>query len=261
MMSRFMRPENDPHAIDTLTAAREAVFAPVRSGGLVEQAVRRLGEAIGLGVLAAGERLPAESELAQRFVIAPSTLREALTILREAGYVTTRRGRHGGSFVASDLPRSPARPDASPERWQSAEQLRDFTDARVALSGAAAALAAELASEGDVIGLRELVAQMSGEIEFPDYRRADSRFHIAIACAAGSPRLTAAEAQFQSEVGELTRLLPQTVKVHMRIANDQHEAIVAAIAARRPELARALVEEHVASTRDVFIGLRLGDLH
>ena len=101
---------------------------------------------------------------------------------------------------------------------------------------------------------------MWDQIEFPEYRRADSRFHIAIASAARSPRLTAAEAQFQSEVGELTRLVPQTVKISMRIANEQHEAMVDAIAAHRPDVARRLVEEHVASTRDAFIGLRLGDL-
>jgi DNA-binding FadR family transcriptional regulator len=259
MMSRFMR--TGEHRLPlTLTAARAAVYAPVRSGGLVEQAVRRLGEAIGQGVLAAGERLPAESELAQRFVIAPSTLREALTILREAGYVTTRRGRHGGSFVAEDLPVHPARPPASPERWRSADELRDFTDTRVALSGAAAALAAELATASDVAGLRSLVAQMWAPIEFAEYRRADSRFHIAIASAGRSPRLTAAEAHFQSEVAELTTLVPQTVKISMRISNEQHEAIVEAIAARQPDIARRLVGAHVVSTRDAFIGLRLGDL-
>jgi DNA-binding GntR family transcriptional regulator len=46
----------------------------------------------------------------------------------------------------------------------------------------------------------------------------------------------------------------------MRISNEQHEAMVDAIAARQPDIARRLVEEHVASTRDAFIGLRLGDL-
>ena len=187
-------------------------------------------------------------------------MQEALTILREAGYVTTRRGRHGGSFVAEDLPVHPARAPASPERWQSAAELRDFTDARVALSAAAAALAAELATAADVEGLRSLVAQMWEPIEFPEYRRADSRFHIAIASAARSPRLTAAEAHFQSEVTELTTLVPQTVKISMRISNEQHEAIVEAIAARQPDIARRLVEAHVVSTRDAFIGLRLGDL-
>lgn len=259
MMSRFMGMEQDRLPL-TLTAARAAVFAPVRSGGLVEQAVRRLGEAIGHGVLTAGERLPSEADLAQRFVIAPSTLREALTILREAGYVTTRRGRHGGSFVAADLPVQPARPPAAPGRWHSARELRDFTDARMALSGAAAARAAEHATEADIAGLRALVAEMWEPVAFPEYRRADSRFHIAIASAAGSPRLSSAEAQFQSDVSELTALLPQTVKISMRISNEQHAAMVDAIAARQPDVARRLVEEHVASTRDAFIGLRLGDL-
>ena len=76
----------------------------------------------------------------------------------------------------------------------------------------------------------------------------------------GQPRLTAAEAQFQSEVSELATLVPQTMKISMRISNEQHDAIVHAIAARQPDNARRLVEDHVTSTRDAFIGLRLGDL-
>ena len=154
----------------------------------------------------------------------------------------------------------PARPPASPERWQSADELRDFTDTRVALSGAAEALAAELATAADVAGLRALVAHMWEPIEFPEYRRTDSCFHIAIASAARSPRLTAAEAQFQSEVSEPDDARAADREVSMRISNEQHEAMVEAIAARQPDIARRLVEDHSSSTRDAFIGLRLGDL-
>ena len=60
----------------------------------------RIGEAIGSGVLEPGERLPSEGELAARLAVAPMTLRQALAILRDAGFVETRRGRGGGSFVA-----------------------------------------------------------------------------------------------------------------------------------------------------------------
>ena len=72
---------------DGLSLAREVVFSPLAAGALVEQAVRRLGEAIGLGLIEVGERLPSEAELASRLAIAPMTLREALRILREAGYL------------------------------------------------------------------------------------------------------------------------------------------------------------------------------
>ena len=43
---------------DGLALAREVVFSPVADGAVVEQTVRRLGEAIGLGLIEVGERLP-----------------------------------------------------------------------------------------------------------------------------------------------------------------------------------------------------------
>ena len=98
---------------EPLALAREAVFSPLTGAGLVEQAVRRLGEAIGLGLLEVGDRLPSEPELAERFAIAPMTLRQALAILREAGYVETRRGRAGGTFVRRSVPTPPWRGRAS----------------------------------------------------------------------------------------------------------------------------------------------------
>ena len=84
--------------------ARDVALAPLQAEGAVEQIVRRLGEAIGAGVLAPGERLPSELELAAQLGVAPMTLRQALQILRAAGFVETRRGRTGGSFVRDDPP-------------------------------------------------------------------------------------------------------------------------------------------------------------
>ena len=94
---------------DSLALARDVVFSPVAEGPVVEQTVRRLGEAIGLGLIEVGERLPPEAELSTRLAIAPMTLREALRILREAGFLETRRGRGGGTFVRRSLPQQPAR--------------------------------------------------------------------------------------------------------------------------------------------------------
>src|SRR2546428_13424529 len=88
------------HAINP---ARERVFAPLRAPNASELIVRRIGEAIGSGVLAPGEQLPSELELASMLAVAPMTLRQAIAILREAGLVETRRGKYGGSFVAENV--------------------------------------------------------------------------------------------------------------------------------------------------------------
>ena len=72
-----------PEAVEASPAAgpapapglRDARFPVVGGEGRVEAVVRRLGEAIGLGLVEVGERLPAEAELAARFDVAPVTLR------------------------------------------------------------------------------------------------------------------------------------------------------------------------------------------
>ena len=56
-----------------------------------------------LGLAAPGERLPAERDLAARLGVSRVTLREALHALQEAGYVESRRGRYGGTFVRYDF--------------------------------------------------------------------------------------------------------------------------------------------------------------
>ena len=78
-----------------------AVFAPVRTTNAFEQTVERLGRAIRMGLLAPGEQLPSERDLAQHLALSRSTVREALRVLQEAGYLESRRGRGGGTFVLS----------------------------------------------------------------------------------------------------------------------------------------------------------------
>jgi DNA-binding FadR family transcriptional regulator len=240
-----------------LAMARAVVFSPIGREGLVEQAVRRLGEAIGLGLVEVGERLPPEAELAERFDIAPMTLRQALAILREAGYVETRRGRGGGTFVRRALPPRPARAAEVRLRRLTVDDLRDLIDFRRLVAGASAAHAAERASAEEIGELRSLVEQMAAPPPFGVFRRADSRFHLAVASASRSPRLTAAEASVQAEMGELLALIPHPPKA-LRLSNQQHRAILEAIARREPEAARELMESHVAGTGDFLVGLRLG---
>ena len=84
-----------------MTAAQEltTLLGPVRTGNAFEETVERLLTVIKLGVVAPGGRFPAERELAARLGISRLTLREAIRELQEAGYVESRRGRSGGTFV------------------------------------------------------------------------------------------------------------------------------------------------------------------
>ncbi|WP_165978283.1 GntR family transcriptional regulator [Actinomadura darangshiensis] len=59
-----------------------------------------------------GRRLPSEDDLAAVMAASRSTVRQALAELRDAGYVTSRRG--SGNFVADRLPIEPLSPRSGP---------------------------------------------------------------------------------------------------------------------------------------------------
>src|SRR3972149_4854289 len=123
--------------------------------------------------------------------------------------------------------------------------------------GAGDAPAPERATQAELAALRTLVEQMAGLPRYAEFRRADAGFHLAIASAARSPRLTAAETPIQTEGGELMTLIPPPPEA-LRVSNAQHRAILEAVSRRDPESARALMESHVRGTGDFLVGLRLG---
>jgi GntR family transcriptional regulator, transcriptional repressor for pyruvate dehydrogenase complex len=240
--------------VKELVTARDVALAPLQPEGAVEQIVRRLGEAIGAGVLAPGERLPSEVELAAQLGVAPMTLRQALQILRAAGFVETRRGRTGGSFVRDDPPAALVPAGEPPTR----DDLRELTDWRRAISGEAAALAAGRSSAAG----RAAVTAAAREAEravarFAAFRLADARFHIAIAEAARSRRLVAAETQIQVEIAEMLRFVPGP-RLARAVSQAGHDPIVAAVIANDAEAARSAMLCHVEGTYDWIVGLRLG---
>ncbi len=233
--------------------AIEVALGPARPEGAVEQIVRRIGEAIGAGILEPGTRLPPEAELATRLQVAPMTLRQALAVLRSAGFIETRRGRGGGSFV-----RAVTLPTSSPAF--SAGMLRDLTDWRSAISGAAAELAAERAPTSAHATLRGLADAVEAVVDDASaYRRADARLHVAIAEAAGSRRLVSAETQLQAELGEVLSLVPGP-ELARAMSQAGHAPIIEAIASGLPGDARAAAERHAEATHDWVVGLLLGRL-
>jgi DNA-binding FadR family transcriptional regulator len=72
--------------------ADDALFRPVRAANAFEETVERLLQAVRLGVVAPGERLPTERELAARFGVGREKVRESLRALTAAGYLEAAQG-------------------------------------------------------------------------------------------------------------------------------------------------------------------------
>jgi DNA-binding FadR family transcriptional regulator len=237
-------------------AARRAVFAPLDDGAVRSEAVvRRLASAISLGLLADGERLPSEADLALSLNVSTMTLRDALADLRRRDLVVTRRGHGGGSFVRTS---SAALSDLTRDRLREmgTADLRELGDVHAAVSGAAAQLAAARASEQEVSRLRDLADRLAAAGPGAEQRRLDGRFYVEVAAASQSVRLTMHEIEICSEAGQIPWPL-EGCPDRVRCAAVAHRGVVDAIAVRNGPLARSLTEQHLAARTSWLIGLRM----
>jgi DNA-binding FadR family transcriptional regulator len=226
--------------------ADAAVFRPVRTGNPFEETVERLLQAIKLGVVGPGERLPAERDLAARLNVSRVTLREAIHALTEAGYVESRRGRYGGTFVNEPLP-TPRRTPARRLARDLGDGLEDALTLRLVLeTGAAEAAAARELSAAERDHLQRCLDE-NAAASLTDYRRLDSRLHLAIAELTGSPSLLSATADVRMRLNELLDAIPLLAR-NIAHSNEQHRAVVDAILQGDARAARQAMQEHLSGT-------------
>jgi GntR family transcriptional regulator, transcriptional repressor for pyruvate dehydrogenase complex len=222
-----------------------------------EQIVHQIETAIAVGIIGYGEMLPPERELAAQFGVAVLTLRSALASLRDRGIIQTRRGRHGGSVV-SDAGVVTEREWQRRLRERSTEDLRDLGDLAGGITAASARLAAARSDDAERVRLRRLAEAFATATDPQERRRADSRFHIGIAVAAQSNRLTTAAVQVQ---GELAPLLWTSAPVgeppDWRHLAADHDAILAAIAAGDESAAQDAALRHCLHEAETMINAHL----
>ncbi|MCU1598049.1 MAG: transcriptional regulator [Glaciihabitans sp.] len=229
----------------------DALFRPVRNGNAFEDTVARLLQTIRLGIVAPGEALPPERDLASRFSVSRDTVREAIRELGDAGYLLSKRGRYGGTFVSDTLPMA----EGSPLPLDAAE-IEDVLGLREILElGAARAAANRSLSAVE----RETLWTRLGETataEAADYRRLDSRLHLTIGELVGTPSLVSLLADNRTRVNELLDRIP-LLSANITHSNEQHEAIVVAILTGDGERAARAMAEHLegsAALLRAFLG-------
>lgn len=226
--------------------ASEALLRPLTNA--FEDTVGRLLATIRLGVLEPGDCLPPEREIAARLGVSRDTVRDAIKSLSDAGYLVSRRGRYGGTFLADELP-APSGDEAGicREEIEDALRLREILEV-----GAARMAAGRTLGRAERDGLRARLTELrSASVE--DYRRLDSRLHLAIAEAAGSPSLVSLVAGNRMRVNALLDRIP-LLRRNIGHSDDQHDAIVAAILAGDPDGAATAMSLHVGGSAALLHG-------
>jgi DNA-binding FadR family transcriptional regulator len=202
------------------------------------------------GVLGPGDRLPNERDLAAALGVGRITVREAIRALAEDGYVVSKRGNSGGTFV-SDL-------TAAQQAWtdkvrRDPDWAVDLIEYRKAIEIRAAELAAVRASEDDVAEMAAAIEQGSTPASRTAFRAADHRFHLAMANASGSARLTEAIARARGEMFVPTDSFP--FDDHYAQTHEEHGRILEAIRAGDPSAARQAVESHLEGSLRDFMNM------
>ncbi len=118
----------------------------------------RLVTAIAVGTYSPGERLPPERELATSLGVSRATLRQALQQVTALGLVEARRGRGGGTFVASVSWEEVAPEVARRTLEEELPTMLELFDYRCLVEGMIARAAAQRRTPGDVSRLRAALA-------------------------------------------------------------------------------------------------------
>jgi GntR family transcriptional repressor for pyruvate dehydrogenase complex len=227
------------------------VPVPMRTAG--ERIAERLVTAIALGEFEPGQRLPTERELSATLEVSRTTVREALQRLQAAGYVTTRRGRGGGTFIQTGA--GPGSDEMIKRTLVPAwDELTELLDYRRLIEQQIARTAAERRSDADIDAIRRAVGEYAHATGRDASRLADHALHQAIARATHNSRLVDLSARIRREVGLGFDAEPYTPEMRHR-ALRQHPTLAKAVIAGDPARAARLAASHFSLTEDMLTEL------
>jgi GntR family transcriptional regulator, transcriptional repressor for pyruvate dehydrogenase complex len=224
------------------------VYKLVRTSRLYEQIVQQIEESIVKGSLKPGDQLPPERELAQRFGVSRTAVREAVKALREKGLVEAFSGR--GTFITDGTTHAVRQSLDLMIKIGQPDGFTHLAEVRAILEPEIAALAATRIQDSELATMREAVAVMDRSGQDPDaYIEADLDFHLALAEAAANPLILSL---LDSIVGLLREHRLRIFNVPGGPARGQihHKRILQAVEQHDTQMARDAMREHLKQVRD-----------
>lgn len=219
-------------------------FAPIERGSLAERVANRLLDLVRTRNLKPGDMLPPERELALLMQVSRPSVREAVRGLQLLGVLKARQG--SGVFVSS-LEVDDLLAPLQMVLTLNAENAPALHEARMLIDGEIARLAAVSLAGPELHRLREMLEVQRGLLADPiGFRVSDTEFHRTIADATCNPFLQRISLSLYV-LGMEFRHVAATIPGVLARSLADHEAIVAALAARDPEAAAAAMRTHMQS--------------
>jgi GntR family transcriptional repressor for pyruvate dehydrogenase complex len=226
-------------------------LAPIKSTRIYEEIVRQVKAMIAEGRLKGGDRLPPERDLAEKFVVSRTSVREALRALESLGLVEIRPGE--GTFVRQVSIESLVEPLALLMVSQR-EAIAELFEARRLLEPSLAALAAARATPEEIVEMERILEAQAAEVAAGRTGLAqDAQFHGAIGAAAHNRAITRIA---HAIMDLLTQSREESLNTPGRPtrSHEDHRRVLTAIAARDAEAARRAMHEHLAAVEALVLG-------
>jgi len=196
---------------------------------LREKILENIRDAILKGTLKAGERV-SEPDLAERYGISRTPIREAFRQLESEGYLTV-------------VPRKGAVVTALSER-----DVSEFYEIKSMLEGYAAQLAAEKLTDREIDRLAAInnrLAALAADGDVKSFFRVHNEFHELFIKASGNNKLLELIQQMLKKFNRL-RIASLSLPGRMEISVQEHEKIIEAFRARDGVAANNLVQKNAA---------------
>jgi len=229
--------------------------APIKSTRIYEEIVRQVKAMIAEGRLKGGDRLPPERDLAEKFVVSRTSVREALRALESLGLVEIRAGE--GTFireVSIDALIEPLALLMVSERAATGELF----EARRLLEPSLAALAAGRATPEEMQEMERILEEQAKEVTAGRTGLAqDAQFHAAIGVAAHNRAITRIA---HAIMDLLTQSREDSLNTPGRPtrSHEDHRRVLAAIRARDAEGARRAMLEHIEAVEALVVAPEAG---
>lgn len=232
---------------------------PQRTPRAFETVVDHVEQSVLQGSLKAGDRLPGERELVNRFAVSRSSVREAMRVLESNGVLSTRPGDPRGAIILPPTS-DPLRKLMTKLAVSSRSSLADLLLYRMTLESAASSLAASRRSAGDLLELEKAMARMTQclELGLEEFSRADLDFHDVVARISRNPMIQISGEAVRASIEDLIKgYLSESSedRVLMRRTLHHHREVFEAIRSQNAHLAEHLARSSIFE----YYGHLLGD--
>jgi GntR family transcriptional regulator, transcriptional repressor for pyruvate dehydrogenase complex len=215
---------------------------------LTDEAIDKIKGMITSGELGPGDRLPKEADLAERLGLSRNSLREAVKALSMIRVLDVRQG--DGTYVTSLAPDLLLDALSFVVDFHRDDTVLQFLEVRRILEPAATALATERMPVEAIAKLQSVLDQLGATPTIEALVANDLEFHRQIAASSGNAVLCSLIDGLSGPTTRARIWRGLTQEGAAERTREQHQAIVDAITARQPDLARSWATIHVAGVEE-----------